>query len=142
MGRCDYEVGEADGVEEVGEVAAGDGEAGEAAGGCGEGCVEAGEVAEDEEGVGEGVGSGEREWSASKKDKVLFMKLTTLVDGLEGGIVEGVEGLGKFGAVGEGEVGERVVEELVRGGGGKGWGFEKEGWEAGGVRERGDWVGG
>ncbi len=106
---------EADGVEEVGEVAAGDGEAGEAAGGCGEGGVEAGEVAEDEEGVGEGVGSGEREWSASKKDRVLFMNLTTLVDGLEDGIVEG---LGEFGAVGEGEVGDRVVEELVRGGGG------------------------
>ena len=103
-------------------------------------------MAEDEEGVGEGVGSGEREWSASKKDRVLFMKLTTLVDGLEGGIVEGVEGLGKFGAVGEGEVGERVVEELVREGveGVEGLGgFEKEGrGEAGGVRKRVDGAGG
>ena len=76
-GRCVYEVGEAGGVEEVGEAAAGDDGVGEAA----EGCEEAGEADEDEDGVG-GVGSGEREWSMSLKQREEHMKLTTLVDGL------------------------------------------------------------
>ena len=69
-GRCVYEVGEAGGVEEVGEAAAGDDGVGEAA----EGREEAGEADEDEDGVG-GAGSGERERLAS-------MKHRTLVDGL------------------------------------------------------------